>query len=136
MNARGNPIVKSLEELVSFDATKILITGNLDIEILMEKFASKLNILVTDQGQLIQIMFKKASKELAVAKLLNMYGIQYEDVIAFGDDHNDIGLFHACGWSVAMGNAVKELKEIASEITVSNDEDGIAVVLERISGVV
>jgi Cof subfamily protein (haloacid dehalogenase superfamily) len=132
MNVRGNPIVKSLEELKRYDATKILITGDLDIEMLQEKFNSKLNILVTDNGQLIQIMSKKASKELAVSKLLDPFDLQLERVIAFGDDHNDVGLFNACGRTVAMGNAVKELKNIASEITVSNDNDGVAVVLERI----
>jgi Cof subfamily protein (haloacid dehalogenase superfamily) len=131
-SVKENPIVKSLEELKGFDATKILITGNINVGMLREKFNSDLNILVTDNGQLIQIMSKRASKEIGVAKLLDGFGLQNEEVIVFGDDHNDIGLFNTCGWSVAMGNAIKELKNIASKITESNDNDGVAIELERI----
>jgi hydroxymethylpyrimidine pyrophosphatase-like HAD family hydrolase len=54
--------------------------------------------------------------------------------MCFGDDYNDLELFRAAGHSVAMGNAVDDLKEIASEVTLTNDEDGVAVVLERILG--
>lgn len=38
------------------------------------------------------------------------------------------------GYSIAMGNAIRELKEIADEITVNNDENGVAVSLERFCG--
>jgi len=129
---KENPIVRSLEDLKEFDATKILITGDMNVGMFREKFNSNLNIIVTDNGQLIQIMSKKASKELGVAKLLEGFCIPYEEVIVFGDDHNDIGLFKACGWSVAMDNAIKELKDIASNITESNDNDGVAIELDRI----
>ncbi|MEK4512045.1 hypothetical protein EJP82_17985 [Paenibacillus anaericanus] len=55
-----------------------------------------------------------------------------KDVLCFGDDFNDLGLFQSCGYSIAMGNAIKELKEIASETTETNDKDGVAIILERI----
>ncbi len=77
-------------------------------------------------------MSKRASKELGVMKLLAGLGITNEEVIVFGDDYNDIGLFNTCGWSVAMGNAIKELKDIASNITETNDNDGVAIELDRI----
>ena len=51
--------------------------------------------------------------------------------LAFGDDFNDVGLFQLCGWPVAMGNAIDELKAIAKEVTESNDNDGVAMILER-----
>jgi Cof subfamily protein (haloacid dehalogenase superfamily) len=132
VSVKGNPIVKSMDELATYDATKILMTGSLDIQKLKIRFDSILNIIVTDQGSLIQIMSKQASKELAVSKLIDAYHLKMEDVIAFGDDHNDVGLFRSCGHSVAMGNAVVELKDIASEITATHDDDGVAVILERI----
>ncbi|MHA6533314.1 HAD family hydrolase [Paenibacillus sp. BAC0078] len=132
MNVKGTPVVKSLEELKGYDATKILITGNIDVEALRKKFPTELNILVTDNGQLIQIMSSKASKELAVLSLLAKLGVSKEETVVFGDDHNDIGLFNVCGWSFAMGNAIQELKTIASEVTETNDNDGVAVGLERI----
>ena len=132
---KENPIVRSLHDLKEFDATKILITGNINVGMLKEKFNSNLNIIVTDNGQLTQIMSKSASKELGVAKILAGFGIPKEEVIVFGDDHNDVGLFKTCGWSVAMGNAIKELKDIANNITESNDNDGVAIELYRIFGV-
>lgn len=132
MNAKSNPTIKSLEELKQYEATKILLSGNNHIQGLSLMFGHKVNILVTDNKQLIQIMPLQASKEAAVTRLCNIYNEKMESVIVFGDDHNDLGLFKSAGYSIAMGNAVVELKEIANEITGSNDQDGVAMVLERL----
>ncbi|WP_083413001.1 HAD family hydrolase [Bacillus massilinigeriensis] len=51
--------------------------------------------------------------------------------MVFGDDYNDLGLFDMCGYPIAMGNAVEELKNKAMITTETNDEDGVAVVLEN-----
>src|SRR4030042_860074 len=53
-------------------------------------------------------------------------------VIAFGDDVPDIDMLSACGISIAVANAVPEVKEVADYCTASNDDDGVAIVLERI----
>ncbi|MNT94492.1 putative phosphatase [compost metagenome] len=55
-------------------------------------------------------------------------------MIIFIDDHNDLGLFKTTGYSIAMGNAINELKEIADEVTEGNDQDGVAIILERLCG--
>lgn len=132
MNARSNPIVKPLNELKQYDATKILLSGNTRTPGLFEKFDGKVNIIITDNNQLIQIMPLRASKETAITKLCKLYNVELDSVIVFGDDHNDIGLFKKAGYSIAMGNAIKELKECADEITDNNDNDGVAVGLERL----
>lgn len=54
------------------------------------------------------------------------------DTISFGDMPNDIPMFGWARHGVAMANAHERLKAVADEITASNDEDGIAVVLERL----
>ncbi|MFC9708186.1 HAD family hydrolase [Paenibacillus sp. NPDC056933] len=131
MRVKENPTIKSLEELKGIAATKILFTGFKDIDFLREKFASRLNVLVTDGGNLVQISSIKASKENALRILCKAMKIKLEDVMVFGDDFNDIGLFEICGWSVAMGNAIEELKILSKEITDTNDSDGVARVLER-----
>lgn len=131
MNVMTNPVVKSLEELVQYDATKILISGFDQSKLLKELFGQQVNIIETDNNQLVQIMPLQASKELAIIKLCNIYHLNSDSVIVFGDDHNDIGLFRTFGYSVAMGNAIPELKQIADEITESNDLDGVAMILER-----
>lgn len=56
------------------------------------------------------------------------------ETIAFGDMPNDIPMFGWAAHGVAMAHAHAELKAVADEVTTSNDEDGIAVVLERLLG--
>jgi len=134
IKAEDSPGVKSLEELKRLEASKILFTGNMDLSLFQEKFSTELNILVTDNGKLIQISSPKASKENAVVVLCEAMDIPLENVMVFGDDYNDLGLFRTCGWPVAMGNAIDELKLIAKEITETNDNDGVAMILERLKG--
>ncbi|WP_404817566.1 HAD family hydrolase [Streptomyces resistomycificus] len=54
--------------------------------------------------------------------------------MAFGDMPNDIPMFAWASYGVAMANAHEELKAVADEVTSSNEEDGIAAVLERLLG--
>ena len=91
-----------------------------------------MNAIATDEGVLIQIMQKSASKEEAVQWVLNEIGVKSENVMVFGDDFNDLGLFKMCGFPIAMENAIIELKNCAAHVTDSNDNDGVAVALERL----
>lgn len=132
MNVAANPAVKPIHELRRMDATKILLAGPFEGHPLWKELHGRVNLLYTDRNRLVQIMPLEASKERAVRKLCSAYGCGWNEVLVFGDDHNDLGLFQVCGHSVAMGNAVPELQELADEITAGNDEDGVALVLERI----
>lgn len=62
----------------------------------------------------------------AIKWLVNNLGIDINDTIAFGDGDNDIDMFNACKYKVAMENANDNLKKIATHLTLSNNEDGIA----------
>lgn len=64
-----------------------------------------------------------------ICKILN---IDLKDTVAIGDDLNDISMFEVVGHSVAMGNASEEVKKYADESTQSNDNDGVAIFLERL----
>ncbi len=77
-------------------------------------------------------MHASVSKESAVTRVLDEMEISPAEVMVFGDDVNDLGLFHLCGFPVAMGNAIPELREAAAYITASNDEDGVAVAIEKL----
>lgn len=55
-----------------------------------------------------------------------------DDTLAFGDMPNDVPMFGWAARGVAMANAHPELKAVADEVTASNEEDGVAVVLERL----
>ncbi|MNZ55479.1 putative phosphatase YwpJ [compost metagenome] len=131
MKVSRNPMVKPLEELKKLEATKILFSGKINELSLRQKFDNELNIVVTDNGELVQISSAKASKEQAALLICEGMKIPLEQTIVFGDDHNDIGLFKMCGWPVAMGNAIKELKGLSKEVTDTNDNDGVAIVLEK-----
>lgn len=69
------------------------------------------------------------SKGGRLLELLATWGVQPEQVIAFGDNHNDTSMLTTVGLGVAMGNAEEEVKQQAKLVTKSNDDDGIAQVL-------
>ena len=52
--------------------------------------------------------------------------------MAFGDGLNDITMIENAGVGVAMGNAVDEVRRVADKITATNDEDGVAAVIETL----
>lgn len=131
-NTTFRPQLLSGEELKTIEATKVLITGFDDAEPLRSLFGNRANIVLTDGGKLVQIMNKHVSKQSGIMRLCNHYGVSSSEIIVFGDDYNDIELFRMAGYSVAMQNGVPELKDMANEIADTNDNDGVAKVLERI----
>ena len=75
---------------------------------------------------------KGTNKVKALKVLCEKLDIPLDKVIFFGDSTNDLSIINKVGLGVAMGNALKEVKEQAKEITLSNDEDGIAIFLDKI----
>lgn len=67
-----------------------------------------------------------SGKTTAIKALAEISGISLEDTVAFGDDLNDVEMLRLCGTGVAVNNAIPEVQEAADEITLSNDEDGVA----------
>jgi Cof subfamily protein (haloacid dehalogenase superfamily) len=78
----------------------------------------------------IEIMPRGANKAEALRFMADRMGIPMEQVMAIGDNYNDIEMIKAAGRRVAMANAVDKLKEAAGEVTLSNDEDGVALAIE------
>jgi hydroxymethylpyrimidine pyrophosphatase-like HAD family hydrolase len=58
-------------------------------------------------------------------------GIKSNEMMAIGDSENDLPLFEMAGFSVAMGNARKEIQDRADAVTSPNYDDGVAAALER-----
>ena len=69
---------------------------------------------------------KAATKEKAIEAMCSYLKIPLSQVLAFGDDFNDIGMLKLCGKGIAMQNAIPEVKDAADEICKSNEEDGVA----------
>ncbi|MFA9555861.1 Cof-type HAD-IIB family hydrolase [Evansella sp. AB-rgal1] len=78
----------------------------------------------------IEIVKSGLSKAVGLKRISDFYQIPKDRIIAFGDEDNDLEMLEYVGCGVAMGNAIDELKAIANEKTVTNEEDGIAVFLE------
>ena len=74
---------------------------------------------------------RDSGKTAAINALLGVCGITAEETAAFGDDINDRQMLEMCGTGVAVANAVDEVLAIADTVTLSNDEDGVAVWIEK-----
>lgn len=80
-------------------------------------------------GDWYQFTKNDATKEKALQKLVQVLGISLQQVISFGDDLVDLEMLKLSGKGVAMENAIAEVREIADDITKSNDQDGVALYL-------
>ncbi|MEV8543171.1 HAD family hydrolase [Streptomyces sp. NPDC051572] len=83
---------------------------------------------------IVELLPLGLSKATGLSLAARRLGLKSADTIAFGDMPNDIAMFAWASHGVAMANAHEELKAVADEVTASNEDDGIAVVLERLLG--
>lgn len=82
---------------------------------------------------ILEIVSKGIEKAKGVHQVANYLEIKQEDIIAFGDEHNDLELLEYAGWGVAMANGTEQLKGVANDITEkTNQEDGLADHLEKL----
>ena len=83
-------------------------------------------------GSIIEISAAGVTKAFGLERLAAERGIAAADVVAFGDMPNDIPMLVWAGRGVAVGNAHPDVLDVADEVTATNDEDGVALVLERL----
>ncbi|GAA3809565.1 HAD family hydrolase [Streptomyces phyllanthi] len=83
---------------------------------------------------IVEILPLGLTKATGLSLAARRLGFRAPDTIAFGDMPNDIPMFSWAAHGVAMANAHEELKSVADEVTASNEDDGIAVVVERLLG--
>lgn len=89
------------------------------------------SLLADDAPAALEFLPQHANKGTALERVATDYGIQLSEIIALGDGENDIELVQSAGIGIAMANAHPKTKAIADHITLSNDEDGVAVALEK-----
>ena len=80
----------------------------------------------------LEINAKTANKGEGLVQLGRILGIEREQIMAIGDESNDIVMLQTVGYGVAMGNAPEEVKQIADAVTLSCQEDGVAAAIEAI----
>ena len=82
---------------------------------------------------LLELSSVGVDKAAGVGSVASSRGLSSEDVLAFGDMPNDVALLSWAGWGVAVANAHPEALAAADQIGASNDEDGVAQVLEGLT---
>jgi len=119
-------------EIVDFtkheiDVEKLyMVINNKEDVMFIEKHLSDDLYLTVSRDGLGQVMHKDATKSKAIMALAHEWNINKNEIVAFGDDLNDIDMLKCVGIGIAMGNAVNEVKNIVDQKCLSNDEDGVA----------
>ncbi|MEE9361334.1 MAG: Cof-type HAD-IIB family hydrolase [Cellulophaga sp.] len=143
LHTKTTPIYRSTKETVSnwkhrtISAHKIMLMGTEEttdavFPKLEKMFASAIHIYRSN-ATLIELTPKSVSK-LSAIKLLLKENETLQDVIAFGDNYNDMEMLQHVHCGVAVGNAREEVKAIANKVTLKNTEHGVAYfIAENIS---
>ncbi|OLN22075.1 phosphatase [Domibacillus antri] len=99
-----------------------------------DRYADREDLTLTaSASRVFDIMHRDVSKGNAVQKLADQFGIEQQDVMAIGDNFNDVSMFKIAGTSVAMGNELDGVKEQAMMTTLKNNEHGVAYIIEKMT---
>ena len=79
----------------------------------------------------LELNIKSAHKGNALKRFAEYLGLGLENCMAFGDGMNDFTMVEAAGFGIAMANAEPEVKRVAKDVTLSNDEDGVAKGIDK-----
>lgn len=121
----------SLNELPKCDVQRIRLKSESIMSIPLQNYMTSASAFYyTTFGDVI-IVSKYANKGYATQKASEFFGIPLNQMIAFGDDVNDIEMIKMVGTGVAMGNAISSLKKIANYVTETNDNNGIAIWINK-----
>jgi hydroxymethylpyrimidine pyrophosphatase-like HAD family hydrolase len=80
---------------------------------------------------MIDVIHPECSKGSSLAEWAALRGVAREEVLAIGDNHNDLEMLEFAGIPVVMGNGVPELKTFGWHETATNDESGVAAAIEH-----
>lgn len=127
--------LEELEDLHALSVTKIMwIEEDIPRYEALMKIAQNLGDyqIVRSQTSYIDFNLKGISKGKTLKDLADSLNIKKEEIIAFGDQNNDLTMIKYAGIGVAMENATAELKEVADAMTKSSEDDGVAYYLKQI----
>jgi len=128
-------IISDMEALRGHGISKIVwldtpgVLAQLQTE-MNQHFGDRLNCHVS-LPQVLEFVSPETSKAKALAEIGRLYGIDRSEMIAVGDSFNDISMIRYAGLGVAVDNAHAEVKNAADYVTLSNNDDGVAAVIEK-----
>ncbi|HEY8346674.1 MAG TPA: Cof-type HAD-IIB family hydrolase [Symbiobacteriaceae bacterium] len=117
-------------KVMALDSTDAVAAAARELE---RQFAGRCRVLITPEGEgcaLLEVSAPGVTKATGLERLAALYRICPEEMIAIGDNRNDLEMLRYAGLGVAMGNADDEVKQAARVVTAPNDADGVAVFLE------
>src|SRR5579872_5371217 len=126
--------VSSLREVLTEAPTFIRFLGPQAVAAMDREFGSfPLNFRYETWGKFIEcaVLSREAGKKQALVRLCADFQVSRERVLAIGDSRNDVPMLQWAGTGVAMGNALAEVKGAVRIVTATNDQDGVALAIER-----
>jgi Cof subfamily protein (haloacid dehalogenase superfamily) len=134
-------IASPIESCLSEDPLQVMYSGTVremqELERLLETspVAQQVKLAATQYAAkdfaMLDVLPPGCSKGAALAKWAAHRGFRREEILAVGDNHNDLEMLKFAGTPVVMGNSVPELKSYGWHETLSNDESGVAAAIER-----
>lgn len=118
-----NSIIKKLRKIKNIDV--------LDVAHMSRKIIKTGTIENVIEYYYTEITSKNVDKWTAICHLIDKLGIDKTEVIAIGDNVNDKTMIENAGLGVAMENSAPYIKECAKEVTISNNDDGVAKIIEK-----
>jgi Cof subfamily protein (haloacid dehalogenase superfamily) len=132
---------KPLESCLTEDPIQVMYTGTVaamrEAELALRRlpFAEEFSVAATvyedKDFSMIDVIRAGVSKGATLAEWTGVRGTAAEEILAIGDNHNDLEMLSFAGVPVVMGNCVSELKQRGWHVTASNDEDGVAAAIEQ-----
>ena len=132
---------KPLESCLTEDPIQVMFSGKVaamrDAENALRnaEFAEEFSLAVTcyesKDFSMIDVINPVCSKGSSLAEWASVRGFSRQEVMAIGDNHNDLEMLSFAGIPVVMGNSVPELKKFGWHETASNDESGVAHAIEQ-----
>jgi len=134
-------LAKPLESCLTEDPLQVMLSGKVsamrDAEAALrgaefaDEFALAVTLYESRDFAMIDVLHPSCSKGASLAEWAAMRGLTREEVMAIGDNHNDLEMLEYVGIPVVMGNSVPELKTQGWHVTGTNDEEGVARAIER-----
>jgi Cof subfamily protein (haloacid dehalogenase superfamily) len=136
----GDPTIRAFDspdDLAELPAVKLLVrAGERDPDAFVAVVAEALGGLAeathSSYSGLAEISAAGVTKAAGLAWFCERHGIAPPEVLAFGDMPNDVPMLTWAGRAVAVANAHPAVREIADDVTLSNDDDGVAAYLEKV----
>jgi len=144
MNAPFIQYVSPLEKALTEDPIQAMYCGRVarmeeaQLRLRQAEFLDKITVLKTQYDHrdlcILDILNRECSKGHTLRRWAEQHGLVREQIMAIGDNYNDLEMLEFAGLAVVMGNASEELKQNGWKVTASNAENGVAQAVKEILG--